>query len=498
MIYKFALKKLPFAIICLLLLLSTQILAQKPDFKVVAFYSGKVERDHIDFSNDAREFFKNLAAENNFTFDATTDWTNCNDAFLSNYNIVIWLNDFPQSPQQREAFEKYMRAGGGWFGFHVAGYNDKYTKWPWFVDFLGGSVFYSNSWPPIPARLLVDDNTHAVTKRLPKAYAAPVNEWYHWRPSPRENPDVKVLVTLDPANYPLGIKDILTGGDTPVVWTNTRYNMIYMNMGHGNKVMSDYMQNNMITDALFWLGKKKQVVPPKTLPELSPKYYPELVAVKGGGFKMGDEASKGNNDDLPVHQVIVKDFKIAKTETTVAQWRVFCNATKRQMPDLPGWGWHEDHPVVNVSWDDAVAYCAWLSEQKGGTFRLPSEAEWEFAARGGTKGKGSVFSGATSIDSVAWYAATGYGTKPVGTKKANELGLYDMTGNVWEWVSDWYDATYYSRSPKEYPSGPAGGTFKIYRGGAWSVPAGNCKVSYRNVVPAASSNYNRGFRVSAD
>ncbi|CAG5000411.1 Hercynine oxygenase [Dyadobacter sp. CECT 9275] len=471
-------------------------LAQKPDFKVIAFYSNKVEKDHIDFSNDAREFFKTLAAENNFTFDATTDWTNCNDAYLSNYNIVMWLNDFPQNPQQRNAFQKYMENGGGWFGFHVAGYNDKHTQWPWFVDFLGGGVFYSNSWPPIPARLLVDDNNHPVTRRLPGAYASPVNEWYHWRPSPRNNKDVKVLVTLDPANYPLGIKDILTDGDTPVVWTNTRYNMIYMNMGHGNKVMTDYQQNNMITDALFWLGKKKQKVQTNTLPELSDKYYPQLISVKGGTFKMGDE--KGSNDEQPAHQVTVKDFKIARTETTVAQWRVFCNATKRQMPDLPGWGWHENHPVVNVSWDDAVAYCRWLGEQTGIPFRLPTEAEWEFAARGGVKSNHTVFSGDPRIDSVGWYAATGYGTKPVATKKPNELGLFDMTGNVWEWVSDWYDAAYYTQSAKENPTGPATGTYKIYRGGAWSVPAPNCKVSYRNVVPPSSSNYNRGFRVCTD
>jgi formylglycine-generating enzyme required for sulfatase activity len=482
----------------ILILVGNKAFAQKPDFKVIAFYSNKVESDHVDFSNDARAFFKNLAAENNFTFDVTSDWTNCNDAYLSNYQVVVWLNDFPHDQPQRDSFRKYMEKGGGWFGFHVAGYNDNDTKWPWFVDFLGGGVFYSNSWPPIQARLIVDDNKHEVTKSLPNAYAAPVNEWYHWRPSPRENKDVKVLVTLDPANYPLGIKDILTGGDTPVVWTNTKFNMIYMNMGHGDKVMSDYMQNNMIADALFWLGKTNRKPHAKTLPELSAQYYPKLVNIKGGAFTMGDETGRGSKDELPAHQAIVKDFKIAATETTVAQWRVFCNATRRAMPDSPGWGWHEDHPVINVSWDDAMAYCYWLSEQKGAHYRLPTEAEWEFAAKGGGNGKDISFSGGTNIDSLGWYVATGYGTKPVGTKKPNELGLYDMTGNVWEWVSDWYDAGYYAASPKENPAGPRSGTYKIYRGGAWSVPAANCRVSYRNVVPPSSSNFNRGFRVAAD
>src|SRR5262249_41010611 len=161
-----------------------------------------------------------------FTFDVTTDWTNLNDTLLRNYNVVVWINDFPHTELQRKSFQKYMENGGAWLGFHVAGYNDKTTQWPWFVDFLGGAVFYSNSWPPVQARLLVDDTSHPVTRRMPPALASPVNEWYHWRPSPRENKNVKVLVTLDPANYPLGIKDILPpGDDTPVVWTNTKYRM---------------------------------------------------------------------------------------------------------------------------------------------------------------------------------------------------------------------------------------------------------------------------------
>ncbi|GGN12418.1 hypothetical protein GCM10010967_55600 [Dyadobacter beijingensis] len=470
--------------------------AQQNSFKVLAFYSGKVEADHIDFSDDARSFFTRLGAENHFTFDVTTDWTNCNDAVLGDYQIVMWLNDFPHTQAQREAFQRYMEGGGGWFGFHVAGYNDKTTKWPWFVRFLGGGVFYSNSWPPVEARLIVDDTTHAVTRGMPAAYGAPVNEWYHWRPSPRENPDVKVLVTLAPSNYPLGIKDILPGGDTPVVWTHTKYNMVYMNMGHGDKVLSDFMQNNMIANALLWLGKRKTGVSRKTLPELRPGDYPELVTVPGGTFRMGSDGN--GRDEAPAHSITLKNFSIAKTETTVAQWRVFCHATGRAMPDLPGWGWHENHPVVNVSWDDCVAYCHWLSAQTGRRYRLPTEAEWEFAAAGGAQAHGNAFSGAAEIDSVGWYAATGYGTKPVATKKPNELGLFDMTGNVWEWVSDWYDAAYYAASPAADPAGPANGVYKVYRGGAWSVPASNCRISYRNVVPPSSSNFNRGFRIAAD
>jgi type 1 glutamine amidotransferase len=150
-----------------------------------------------------------------------------------------------------------MEHGGGWLGFHVAGYNDKTTNWPWFVDFMGGAVFYTNNWPPLPAKLLVDDPTHPVTKQLPATYDAPANEWYLWKPSPRLNKNVRVLVTLAPSNYPIGIKDIIKDGDLPVVWTNTKYRMIYMNMGHGEKIFSDSTQNMLFANAILWLGNQK-------------------------------------------------------------------------------------------------------------------------------------------------------------------------------------------------------------------------------------------------
>ena len=139
-------------------------------------------------------------------------------------------------------------------GFHVSGYNDKTTNWPWFVNFLGGAVFYKNNWPPLPAKLIIEDTTYSITKGLPSTFISPVGEWYQWKPSPRENKDVKVLMSLAPENYPLGVKTVINGGDTPVVWTNTKYKMLYMNMGHGNKIFSSDDQNKMIADGLLWLG----------------------------------------------------------------------------------------------------------------------------------------------------------------------------------------------------------------------------------------------------
>jgi len=174
---------------------------------------------------------------------------------LGEYQVVVWLNDFPHTEEERGEFQHYMDSGGAWLGCHVSAYNDRDTHWPWFVQMLGGAVFLNNSWPPLPAKLIVEDRGHAAAVRLPGRYVAPINEWYGWKPNPRANPAVRVLVSLDSANYPLGKKDILRSGDVPVVWTNTRYKMLYMNMGHGDQILSSTVQNNLFEDGLLWLGR---------------------------------------------------------------------------------------------------------------------------------------------------------------------------------------------------------------------------------------------------
>ena len=227
---------------------------QQTSFKVLAFYSTKVEPDHVLFAEGALKFFSSLAAKNNFAFDSTSNWDDMDDFNLAKYQVVVWLNDEPSRAEQRRAFQKYTENGGAWLGFHVAAYNDKDSNWPWFVDFLGGGVFHINSWPPLPAKLTVDDRSHPATMHLPASFLSPNNEWYVWKPSPRLNKSVRVLVTLDPSNYPIGFKDVLTSGDLPVVWTNTKYKMLYMNMGHGDKIFVSPIQNKLIEDAILWLG----------------------------------------------------------------------------------------------------------------------------------------------------------------------------------------------------------------------------------------------------
>jgi type 1 glutamine amidotransferase len=246
----------PFFLLALLLAPVTGY-SQQPSFHVLAFYTDKGEPDHIYFAKEALAFYEELAKKNYFAFEATTHWEDLNAEKLKNVQLVVWVNDFPTKAEQRTAFERYMKNGGGWLGFHVSAYNDADTHWPWFLEFLGGGVFYGNNWPPLPAKLIVDDRTHPVTRRLGETIEAPANEWYIWKPNPRLNKDVKVLVTLAPENYPIGLKDTITGGDLPVVWTNTKYRMVYMNMGHGDKIFASSEQNKLFEDAVLWLGRPK-------------------------------------------------------------------------------------------------------------------------------------------------------------------------------------------------------------------------------------------------
>lgn len=232
--------------------------AQEPRFKAVAFYSVDGEMDHINFAKDALYFFDFWAKNLKFSFSSTTDWSNLNDDYLANYDVVIWLNDFPKNDEQRAAFERFMNGGGAWYGCHVSAFNLPDSKWKWFNEFLGGAYFKTNNWPPAPAKVIVEDRNHPVTKSLPASYVSPTGEWYQWQPSPRENKDVKVLLSIAPESYPIGVKTVIQGGDTPVVWTNTKYKMLYMNMGHSNKIFSNEDQNTLIKEAILWLGEISQ------------------------------------------------------------------------------------------------------------------------------------------------------------------------------------------------------------------------------------------------
>lgn len=227
--------------------------ARAPRFKALVYYTTQAEEAHVQFAEQAVRFFKKLNYGDGFLLDITTDFSEYPYEKLKEYTVVVMLNTPPGNKAGREAFEKYMENGGGWVGFHAAAYNDKNTDWPWFVKFLGGGVFYCNNWPPQPVAVEADVPEHPVTRNLPASFVAPASEWYQWAPCPRSNKDVEVLLSLSPENYPLGIKDVVNGGDFPIVWSNRNYRMIYLNMGHGDEEFIDATQNLLFVNAFRWV-----------------------------------------------------------------------------------------------------------------------------------------------------------------------------------------------------------------------------------------------------
>ncbi|MDH6304905.1 type 1 glutamine amidotransferase [Parabacteroides sp. PF5-5] len=227
--------------------------ASAPRFKALLYYTHHAEEAHVDFALQGVEFFKRLNYGDGFILDTTTDMAEYPYEKLKEYDIVVMFNGYPSAKAERDVFEKYMENGGGWMGFHVAAYNDRNTNWPWLVDFLGGGVFYCNNWPPQPVKLVVDNTYHPITKNLPTSFIAPESEWYQWNPSPRNNKDVEVLLSISPDNYPLGIKDVVNFGDWPIVWTNKKYRMIYLNMGHGDDEFTDATQKLLFINAFRWV-----------------------------------------------------------------------------------------------------------------------------------------------------------------------------------------------------------------------------------------------------
>lgn len=280
----------------------------------------------------------------------------------------------------------------------------------------------------------------------------------------------------------------------------------------------------VFTAALLYSGtaQNKTVFPTKKNPE---KYIePKLVLVEGGQFIMGNN-SRSETEEKPEHVVKVSSFRISKCEVTVAEFRKFMenskyitNAEKDGLSyvwdgvsliyAMKGVTWkddvygkkrvnEEDHPVIHVSRYDAEAYCKWLSEQTGKKYRLLTEAEWEYAAKGGKRHDKYIFSGGNDIDKVGWYAGNSeQRTHPVGKKKPNGLGIYDMSGNVWEWCSDWYGP--YKSDTVTDPVGPASGDNGVLRGGAWRFYDTRTRCTTRRDTQPAFNGSGIGFRIACD
>jgi formylglycine-generating enzyme required for sulfatase activity len=219
-----------------------------------------------------------------------------------------------------------------------------------------------------------------------------------------------------------------------------------------------------------------------------------LVQIPAGEFPMG--STDGEEEEQPVHAVKLSSFWLATTEVTQAQWKA---VTGKEPAAFKGCA---DCPVESVSWVDVQEFLKTLNAAAGATFRLPTEAEWEYAAGGGAADR-TRWAGTSSLENLgeyAWYADTSERkTHPVGTKKPNALGLYDMSGNVWEWCADWHDDKYYGKSPAENPLGPQRGFGRILRGGSWINSEAGVRVSIRHRVDPDFRNINlNGLRIAAD
>ena len=224
-----------------------------------------------------------------------------------------------------------------------------------------------------------------------------------------------------------------------------------------------------------------------------------MIAVEGGTFKMGAQSSDSGGDNYdsdadsyesPVHSVTLSSYYIGETEVTQELWEAVMGSNPSYY-----YSGYPQRPVESVSWNDCQEFITKLNNLTGRNFRLPTEAEWEYAARGGNKSKGYKYSGSNTIGDVAWYDDnSGYKTHDVKAKAANELGIYDMSGNVWEWCQDWNGC--YSSGSQTNPTGPSSGSYRVYRGGGWFNYAKYCRVSDRGDFAPDYSDSNLGLRLS--
>ena len=249
--------------------------SDRASFRVIAFYSAKNDLAHISFVHEANQWFVQKSAEYAFIYDTTSNWNNMHADFLAQYQVLIFLDSRPESPHQRRAFELFMEQGGAWLGFHFAGFaltpSDFPQDWDWYHNhFLGTGQYKGNTWRPTSAILRVEDRSHPAVRNLPETFRSSPNEWYSWEKDLRTNPDIRILLSIDPASFPLGTgpkpHEIWHSGYYPVAWANRNYRMLYVNMGHNdidyeggsNKELSftfnNEIQERLIIEGLLWLG----------------------------------------------------------------------------------------------------------------------------------------------------------------------------------------------------------------------------------------------------
>ena len=244
-------------------------------FKVIAFYDGTYDAAHISFDHEANAWFPQQGVANGFTYTSTTDWSQLNTANLANYQVVMFLDNYPHDAAQQSAFQTYMSNGGGFIGFHVSAWNSDSSDWPWYHNtFLGTGTFQTNTWGPTSQTLKIDDRTHPATAGLPATITSSVSEWYSWQYDLRQNPSIDILASMDPSTFPVGTDPNQSwySGYYPIVWTNKNYKMAYNNFGHNamdystnttlSSTFASAQQNQLLLQEIRWVAGQSGPVPP--------------------------------------------------------------------------------------------------------------------------------------------------------------------------------------------------------------------------------------------
>jgi hypothetical protein len=252
-----------------------------PKFRILIFDPPTRDLGHASYLKESRTFFPKLATQYGFQADFTENWGDLNASKLAQYKVVLFLDNRPEQPAQRDAFKAYMDNGGAWIGCHFAAFalnnSEVVQNWDWYHNtFLGSGEYVSNVWKPVPANLRVETKDFPATTELPDLFKSAANEWYRWKNDLTKNKDIQILLSIDPSSYPLGTKaatnEIWYRGYYPVVWTNKNYRMVYLNMGHndidyGNNnadlslTFANATQNKIITDFLLWAGGVNTTAP---------------------------------------------------------------------------------------------------------------------------------------------------------------------------------------------------------------------------------------------
>jgi hypothetical protein len=256
--------------------------AAATSFKVLAFYdTDSGDAAHNDYVKEALNWFPQTGAQNGFSWEGTTDWSRLSGD-LSQYKVVMFLDDAPHDAADRTGFQHYMDNGGAWIGFHVSAFTTDASEWPWYYNtFLGSGNFETNTWGPTAETLKIEDRNHPSTAGLPATIQSSVSEWYSWSNDLRQNPNIDILASMDPSTFPVGSdpNQQWQSGYYPILWTNKNYKMLYANFGHNDmnyttdtrlsSTFASPQQNQWLTQGIMWLGGGTTPTTPPTTPPTS-------------------------------------------------------------------------------------------------------------------------------------------------------------------------------------------------------------------------------------